>query len=119
MSRRLGDLLPEFGVDNLQLFPAILTDVATGEHYDYYAFNVVGLVSAADLTQSDHESSGHIGDTSFYSLAIDEQKMHDTLLFRLAENTAAILVHGSVRDYLVSNGFPDDMFVPPQDWAQL
>lgn len=120
MSKRLATALLETGVDNLQLFPAILTNTQSNETYDYYVFNVVGKVLAADLTNSDYESfDGRLTDTSFFSLSIEEQKTRSLLMFRLAENINALMVHESVRNYVVSKGIPEARFAKPENWAQL
>lgn len=120
MSTRMADALQEAGVDNVQFFSALLTNTQTKETYDYYVFNVVGKIAAADLEKSDFESfDGRLTDTSFFSLSIDEQKARGVLMFRLAENINALMVHESVRDFVVSKGIPKDRFVRPENWAQL
>jgi hypothetical protein len=120
MSKRLAQSLTEAGVDNVQFFPSILTNRQTKETYEYFVFNVVGLVSAADLGKSDYQSfDGRLTDTSFFSLSVDKQKARGVLMFRLAENIKALMVHERVRDYAVSKGIPKEMFVEPENWAQL
>jgi hypothetical protein len=120
MSTRLVDALAEAGVNNLQLYPAILTNTQTKETYDYYVFNVVGKIAASDMKKSDTESfDGQLTDTSFFSLSIDEQKALSLLMFRIAENINALMVHERVRDYVVSKGIPQARFVKPENWAQL
>jgi len=38
---------------------------------------------------------------------IDESKAEDFLLFRLTENLMTILIHESLRDHLLAQGFDD------------
>lgn len=56
-----ADLLEIFvaaRVDNLQLFPAVIRDPLSGEeHTEYYVFNVLGTVAAADMAAPDSTAS--------------------------------------------------------------
>src|SRR3712207_5808238 len=53
MSKRLVETLQGAGVDNLQTFPAEITNGATGEVIgDYVVVNIVGMVSAANTAAS-------------------------------------------------------------------
>jgi hypothetical protein len=121
MSKRLADALAEVGVDNLQLFPVALRNTVTGQVYDYRAFKVVGLVAAADLSAS--KSTVHdnkpVADVSFESLVIDETKTHSLLLFRLAENINALMVHDKVRKHILSKGIDTLTFIKPEDYVQV
>ncbi|UWX03903.1 hypothetical protein H1235_15815 [Pseudoxanthomonas sp. NC8] len=56
MSRRFVELLQAGGVDNLQLFPAIIRSEVDGSVWeDYYAVNVLGLIACADMGNSDYD----------------------------------------------------------------
>ncbi len=49
VSTRFAGCLSRLGVDNFQVFPAVLVNPETGEEWhDYLAFNAVGLVDAVD-----------------------------------------------------------------------
>ena len=95
--------LQEAGVDNLQLFPALVRDEDKKQEYaDFKAVNIVGLISCANMEEStrmdpDDDESDMI-DVDFDSLVIDESKTGGALLFRLAEAVSAIIVHRSVRE---------------------
>src|SRR5688572_251168 len=53
MSKRLVDTLQRLGVENLQTFPAEITNDVTGAVlHDHVVFNIVGMVSAADAAAS-------------------------------------------------------------------
>jgi hypothetical protein len=110
----LAQALKDAGVDNLQFFPAIIHDPESGKSYtNYKTFNLVGLVSAADMSKSEGESltgGPPLIDVFFTKLVLDESKTHNILMFRLAEAPSTILVHQSVKDYLEKN-FPayDDL----------
>lgn len=122
MSKRLAETLIEVGVHNLEFFPAILKNKGTGKTYEYRAFKVVGLVLAADLGKSKWESYDKkpVADTSFEDLVLDESKATGSglLMFRLAENINALMVHEKVRDAILAKGINTLKFMEPKDWVQ-
>lgn len=106
------------GVDNLDLYPCVLLDPATGErHQNYKAVNIIGTVCAADLGKSAYIAphGSALIDTDFDSLAIDEEKAHGLLFFRLAECVSAKVIHHKVKSVLEKK-FPDLDFVNPEEW---
>jgi hypothetical protein len=121
MSVRLADAVIEAGVDNVQFFPAILRCKQTGRDYEFRAYNVVGLVAAADLGKSEHRVNDEkpIGDVAFDTLELDDKKLRGQLFFRLAENFNAILVHEKVRRTIIGKGIDTIEFVKPEDWMHL
>lgn len=121
MSIRMAEVLKRAGVDNIELYPALLTNIATGKTYDYHAFNVVGLVSAADLAKSDWSTfdGSMILDVSFTRFALDESKPAGVLLFRLAENANGLFVHESVRDHVIAAGINTLHFMEPRRWMHI
>jgi hypothetical protein len=111
--------LQEAGVDNMVTYPTLISDTVTGEMCkDYLAVNIIGLVSAADLQESIytiHNQRGLI-DTDFDSLAIDEPKAGNLLMFRLAECTTGTVVHQNVKQYLESKRDFGLSFILPKNW---
>lgn len=111
MHRTLVDALQGAGVDNLQLFPTVLTDEATGAaREDYCLVNVLGLVAAADMKQSQGISLG--GGQVFTTLAVDPGRTHGLLLFRLAESLVDIIVHEKVAEAVRAGRFPAVLLTP-------
>ena len=52
-SERMVNALHESGVDNLDVYDAVIRDIATGKTYaDYKAVNIIGSISCADLSRS-------------------------------------------------------------------
>lgn len=95
--------LQKAGVDNLQLFPALIRDEEKNREYaDYKAVNIVGLISCANMDESTRmdpeDDESDMIDVDFDSLVIDESRTGGMLLFRLAEAVSAILVHRNVRE---------------------
>lgn len=113
-------VLTSAGVDNIQYFAAILVDPESGkEHTNYKAFNIVGLVAAADMENSElmATSDSTIGDVDFHALVIDESKCRGLLLFRLAENISAIVVHEKIKSAIEASGIPGFVFYGLAEWS--
>lgn len=121
MRNDLIRVLISAGVNNLELFPARITNPNTGVVYDdYHAFNIIGLVAAADFDEStlmDPDSEPTILDTDFESLVIDENKTHGFHLFRLAESCNAICVSEKIKNAVVKSGIPGMVFYGPGEWS--
>ncbi len=117
----LLDALVSSGVDNLQVFPALIRDRVKGLDYDNYkVVNIVGTVACANMTESvrmdPEEEDEDLIDVNFDSLVIDEEKARGALLFRLAEAVSAIIVHKQVRK-LVEERVPGMTFYGPGEWS--
>ena len=101
------------GVDNFQTFPAVLRSADTGAQWTgYHAFNAIGLIDAADMQGSKYEQIMPGNDEvpallDFETLVIDGSRTRDLLLFRLAQNPGAMLVHQRVRNGLRQRKPPD------------
>jgi hypothetical protein len=120
MSDRLVDALHAVGVDNLELFDAVLVDPANGKEYsNYKAFNIVGKVRAADMSASTRMgvSEDEIIAVDFDSLVLDESKCRGLLLFRLAENLSAIVVEERVKREVEKRGIPGMFFYQSGEWS--
>lgn len=120
MSKRMVKSLQGGGVDNLDVYEAVIRNPETRfETTDYVAVNLIGLVRAADLAASEVVGGSADGliDVDFDSVVIDSGKARQLLMFRLAENTSAVVVHEQVRDRLLADGFDMLEFVNPTDWV--
>lgn len=118
MSRAMAEALEACGVDNLELFDAVLVDERTGTRRDdYLVVNVLGAIAAADLGASRHRAHGRpLFDVEFDALVIQEDRPRGALMFRLAENLSGIVVHEQVRRGLEAAGIGPLDFVPPGQW---
>ena len=119
--KELVEALHEIGVANFNVYDAELLDVDNGKKYNtHVAVNIIGVVSAADMSKSVYNVPGNtpVIDVEFDKLVIDDRLAKGMLMFRLAENTNTILVHESVKDYLEkTKGFTDIEFYLPEDVA--
>lgn len=117
--------LQEAGVDNLELFDAILEDPVTGAGYtDYKALNVLGLVAAADMTASEWQAGlgreligADLIDVFFEKLVLDPRLTQGLLFFRLAQSANAVVIHEQVKKVVDARGVPGMVFYEPKDWG--
>lgn len=122
MTRRLVAALQKSGIDNLQTYDTTLIN-PLGDNPPppdhYLAVNVVGLVAAADLGASKTNPAVPEDKISmdFYSLAVDAAKARNHLMFRLAENISAVLVHEHVRKTVEAAGINTLSWFKPEEWA--
>lgn len=120
MSDAFYDALHEAGVDNLEVFEAVIQSKdGTIVHAGYKAFNIVGLVRAADLskTKFTDDNPSRLIDASIEALEIDPDKAHGLLMFRLAEYVGAVLVHEKVKQVIEAKKFPYIVFREPGDFV--
>lgn len=104
MARALVQALQGAGVDNLQVFAAVLTDTDTGAvREDYCVVNIVGKVAAADMRRSEAISLG--GGQVFTKLTVDPGRARDLLMFRLGESLIDVIVHEKVAKAVAAGGF--------------
>ena len=116
LSERLYRTIVEFGVDNLDAYPAVLIDTETKERFTgYYAVNVVGLIAAADMQKSvaTVQPGGPVIDVAFDQLVIDDAKARGALMFRLAESTMSVWLHPALVKHIQAAGFPGIEFSKP------
>jgi hypothetical protein len=120
MNDDLVQALESAGVDNLQKFPAVITDEVKGQRYtNYTAVNIVGTIRCADMAASermDPDDDEDLINVDFDSLVIDEKKAGGALLFRLAESVSAIVVHRRVKE-AVERTVPGMTFYGPGEWS--
>jgi hypothetical protein len=120
MTKRLYQALCEAGVDNIDAYSTIIRNPVSGfETTDYIAGNLLGLVKCVNLSRSNvvGGSSDHRLDTDFEGLVIDETQTDDLFMFRLLENTSAVVIHERIKNYLLERGFHMLKFVPPEKWV--
>jgi hypothetical protein len=108
----------ECGIDNLDVYDTELFNPLTNERFrNYKAINIIGAVSAADLAKSQFQAHGApIVDVEFDSVAIDSEKANGLLMFRLAENVSAIVVHERVKRHVEKRGIKHLDWIDPGNW---
>lgn len=116
MSNAFYETLRTVGVDNLEVFDAVIQSKdGVIVHRGYKAFNVVGLVRAADISKSkfSDDNPSRLIDSSIESLVLDPSKTHGLLMFRLAEYVGAVLVHEKVKQAIEAKKIPYIIFREP------
>ena len=101
------------GVDNLQVFHAILRNAADREWRDYFAVNVLGAVSCmakSSETSPIAERPSGAALVKVHKLVINPVRAAGLELFRLAESPGVLLMHQRLLDALQKNA-------PPQGWG--
>ena len=104
-------VLQSEGINNFQTFPAILTNPDTQKKISgYFLFNLLSLVSAANLNQSSFDvlmdGNTEDGDTPFVAfnqLSLDSEKISGQRLFRLAEDPTVLIVDETIKFALKQN----------------
>lgn len=99
------------GVDNIQSFPAIITDRRSKRRIDdYETANVVGLVSCARVEES---RTSPLADVYyFHDLVIDPSRTGALRLFRLAESQMEIIVDEKVAEAIRNGDFAGVVLEP-------
>ena len=119
MSNAFYKALCDAGVDNLDVYDAVLrSEDGTVEYKGFKAYNILGLVRAADLKKTvfNGPPGTRLIDASIDSLAIDPDKAMGILMFRLAENVSAVIVHERVKRFIEPMNFPYVQFTEPRNW---
>jgi len=115
---KIVKILEDKGVDNIQFYHAIITDLSNGSKVsDYCSFNIIGLISLMDEENSEYSRLG-FGDTKFIErLAILKSNANGLKVFRLREAPHAIFVHESIRGALEEGGVKGITFENPVGWS--
>lgn len=119
MSPRLKKVLDDNGVTNIEYFPAQITYTTTGEKFDWYVFNIVGLMSVADESASDitNADGPTMIDSSINGFKVDSQKTLGHYIFRLADNVMTVLIHQDLKKAIDEAGINTFSFKKPEEWV--
>jgi hypothetical protein len=120
MREDLKAALWDAGVDNIDFYKAIVKDPLDGKELtNYWAFNVLGLVSCADMNRSKlmGTSQSQLLDVDFDSLVIDEKATMGFSFFRMAENISAIIVSDRVKETIERHKIPGMVFYSSGQWS--
>jgi hypothetical protein len=111
-TRAFHEALLAAGVDNVEAYPAVITDPASGARTtDYVFLNVVGRVQCADLAGSETQEIGH-GVTLIDRLAVKGDQLPEAHIFRLQEDELTVVISDHLHDRLLAAGFDDIHYEP-------
>ena len=116
MSSKLIACLKQLPVANLQLFPAAVVYLPTGQEVDYQVVNILGLVSALDTNASDCQLDDDGFVEGFDTLVLDEKRAGDHDLFRLYESFHTIVVSQRLRDCLEEAAITGMQLLRQDEW---
>ena len=119
MTKKLASCLLDAGVANIDYYQSEIDDASSSTiHKNYFAFNIIGAIAAADLEKSKFSSpDGPMISVDFDSLSINPTKTRNALIFRLAESVNGIVIHESVKNAIEAAGIDTLTFIPPEEWV--
>lgn len=109
LSTLLVDTLRSAGVENFQVVPAVLRNPKINAEWGgYWAFNVIGLIAAANLELSEmdtieEDDAEDVPLMAFQVLVLDKSETRNASMFRLAENPGMLLIHDRVLQHLIKH----------------
>jgi len=116
MHKTLVQTIQAAGVDNIEIFPAVVTwSEKNWVIEDYVVVNIIGLVSCAVKDQS--ETSPIADSHYFHNITIDSTRTNNMLMFRLAESEIEVLVHEQVADAIKASNFDGVILEPVAEVA--
>lgn len=103
------------GVDNFQVFPAVLRNSKIGVAWrGYWAFNVIGMLAAANLEKSEYDTimeddpeGVDVPLVGFLTIVLNKKKTHHEAMFRMAESPDTLLIHDRILKHMIANRPPD------------
>lgn len=108
--------LIDSGIDNIVPYEVeIRSEDGTVVHRGFKAINIIGKVKAAGMSTV-YTGPTRIIDASIDSLEIEPGAARSLLMFRLAENVSAIVVHERVKEVIEARGFHSIVFREPGDY---
>lgn len=119
MHERMVEALRRAGVDNIDVYDALLVDPEDGSEWtEFKAVNILGVVAASDpaRTTFDPTNPARVINAQIEKLVLRPEAMHGFLIFRLAEQLSTILVHEGVKAQLEAARIGPLGFIAPDAW---
>lgn len=117
ISKLLLSALKEAGVDNFEVFPAVVYSTKKQKEWDdYFAFNEIGVLDIVNLVQSKYDTimpgnaviPPFLG---FHNVVFSNEKLkNNPKLFRILQNKTMLFVNSQVIDSLTDSS-------PPEHWG--
>jgi uncharacterized protein DUF1629 len=120
ISTKFREALEAARVDNIDYYPAKITDASSGRvHDNYWAANIVGLVSCMDRQKSKYASRAVSPDLvrNIDELHLDYSKIHGEKIFRLKEYFRLILVDETVKQAITDAQLRGVLLVPAEGYS--
>ena len=120
-SHRLVDLLKRSGVQGIDYYPCRLMNVADGAIYrTHQAANLLDVIYCLDAEQSDLEIDDEEPNEIWYihRLKLLEDRLGDSLMFRLGERRNTVIVHESLKQAIEREGLSGPVFLPAEGYRE-
>lgn len=121
-SHRLADVLVRAGVDGIDYHPLRLVNDADGAVYrTHRAANLLDVIYCLDVEQSDLEIDDEEPNEIWYihRLKLLEDRLGDSLMFRLGERRSTVIVHESVKEAIEREGLTGPVFLPADGYREF
>jgi hypothetical protein len=115
-SKKFVDVLNRCNITNIEYFPAEVIYTPTGDVYEYYIANIIGLKNGLDLAKSkyDVDEDGFIFDVD--KIVFDDTKISGEKIFRLKEKRILVVVHKSVKGEIEAADLSGIQIVSDDAW---
>ena len=120
-SDRLVEVLRRAGVDGIDYYPCRLVNDVDGAAYQtYQAANLLDVIHCIDAEQSELEMDDEEPNEIWYihRLKLIEDRLGDSLMFRLGERRNTVIVHESVKQAIESQGLSGPVFLPADGYRE-
>jgi hypothetical protein len=120
-SHRLAEVLRKAGVDGIDYYPCrLVNDLDGAVHRTHQAANILDVIYCLDREQSeldiDDEEPNEIW--TIERLKILEDRLGDSLMFRLGERRNTVIVHQIVKDAIEREGLTGPVFLPVDGYRE-
>lgn len=117
-SAAMQSTLSRAGVDNVDYYPAGVTNSRTGERREYRAANIIGLVQGVDRGKSRFTpfEEGSFQIEFFEQLTLDERRIEGLRLLRLAEFSLLIIADDPLKVAVEGSNLVGVRFLRPEEW---
>jgi uncharacterized protein DUF1629 len=120
-SNRLADSLRRAGVDSIDYYPCRLVNQRTGAIDGWYQVaNLLDVIFCLDFERSeldiDDEEPNEIW--SIDRMKLREERLGDSLMFRLGERRKTVIVHDSVKAAIERDGLTGPVFLPADGYRE-
>jgi hypothetical protein len=120
-SDRLVEVLRRVGVDGIDYHACRLVNEASGTLYrTHHAANLLDVIHCIDVEQSDLEVDDEEPTEIWYinRLKLLEDRLGDSLMFRLGERRNTVVVHESVKRAIEREGLTGTVFLPTEGYRE-
>jgi hypothetical protein len=120
-SHRLAEVLRKAGVDGIDYYPCRLVNDSDGAVYrTHQAANILDVIYCMDREQSeldiDDEEPNEIW--TIERLKLLEDRLGDSLMFRMGERRNTVIVHQIVKDAIEREGLTGPVFLPVDGYRE-